>query len=271
MTLRGIIRLLCRIRYESIEAIAVLGLGVSAKEIASALHMPTATAYRLLNALVADEYVVRTSDLQPARRATRRTDHRRVGAGGAVRGALGSRRVAPISAIRRARDRLHAGALRVLDADPDHPIQAERELVRHLHASAAGKTLLAYSPSWRDALPKKLIRLTTHTVTDLSALRSHLDELRRVGFAIQIDELADGLTCTAVPILDFDGTTRGALCLAGPSSRRTPFSSTSTRPELARCRSDRSSLKCARCSQLYSALTVQLTGCDIEHETAQRF
>ncbi|NMN95950.1 IclR family transcriptional regulator [Antrihabitans stalactiti] len=205
-----------------IEAIAVLGLGVSAKEIASALHMPTATAYRLLNALVADEYVVRTSDL------------RGFGLGARLDGLITAASVPVVPfAARSALDELrqsvrfavhvidfHAGALRVLDADPDHPIQAERELVRHLHASAAGKTLLAYSPSWRDALPKKLIRLTTHTVTDLSALRSHLDELRRVGFAIQIDELADGLTCTAVPILDFDGTTRGALCLAGPSSRK---------------------------------------------------
>ncbi|WP_425300734.1 helix-turn-helix domain-containing protein [Nocardia farcinica] len=47
-----------------LEAVACLGLGVTAKEIAAALHMPAATAYRLLNALVAEEYLVRTSDLR---------------------------------------------------------------------------------------------------------------------------------------------------------------------------------------------------------------
>ncbi|MBJ8343795.1 IclR family transcriptional regulator [Antrihabitans sp. YC2-6] len=205
-----------------IEAIAVLGLGVSAKEIAAALQMPTATAYRMLNALVAEEYVVRTSDL------------RGFGLGARLDGLIvaASQPAVPFAA-RSAIDELRtavrfavhvvgfqSGTLRILDADPDHPVRAERELIRHLHASAAGKVLLAYSPSWREALPKKLVRLTARTVVDLSLLRSDLEEVRRTGLASQTDELTDELTCAAVPILDFDGTTRGALCLAGPSSRR---------------------------------------------------
>ncbi len=48
-----------------LEVVATLGLGgVTAKEIAGALHLPQATAYRLINSLVAEEYLVRTSDLR---------------------------------------------------------------------------------------------------------------------------------------------------------------------------------------------------------------
>ena len=205
-----------------LEAIAVLGLGVSAKELAEALHMPPATAYRLLNALVGEEYVVRTSDL------------RGFGLGARLDGLIAAAARPTVSfaahtAIGELRESVRfgvhvvtfrSGHLHVLDADPDHPVRAERELVRHVHASAAGKILLAYSPAWREVVPKRLARLTPSTVVDLSIVQSELAEIRKLGFATQTDELEVGLFCAAVPIRDSAGTTRGALCLAGASSRK---------------------------------------------------
>jgi len=46
-----------------LEQVARAGVGVTAKEIAEHLSMPSATTYRLLNLLVADGYVVRLPDL----------------------------------------------------------------------------------------------------------------------------------------------------------------------------------------------------------------
>ncbi len=46
-----------------LEAAAQLGSGASAKEIAALAGIPQATAYRLLNLLVADGYLVRVADL----------------------------------------------------------------------------------------------------------------------------------------------------------------------------------------------------------------
>ena len=46
-----------------LEEIARAGVGVTAKEIADRLDLPSATTYRLLNLLVADGYIVRLPDL----------------------------------------------------------------------------------------------------------------------------------------------------------------------------------------------------------------
>ncbi|MCU1515966.1 MAG: IclR family transcriptional regulator, partial [Pseudarthrobacter sp.] len=47
-----------------LETVARFGTGSTAKEITDTLRMPPATAYTMLNALVGDEYLVRTSDLR---------------------------------------------------------------------------------------------------------------------------------------------------------------------------------------------------------------
>ena len=47
-----------------LEIVARFGTGTTAKEVTDALQMPQATAYRILNSLVADEYLARTSDLR---------------------------------------------------------------------------------------------------------------------------------------------------------------------------------------------------------------
>lgn len=46
-----------------LEAVAAMGAGVTARQLAEHLGMPRATTYRLLNLLVQDEYLVRTPDL----------------------------------------------------------------------------------------------------------------------------------------------------------------------------------------------------------------
>ncbi|MBF6396743.1 helix-turn-helix domain-containing protein [Nocardia cyriacigeorgica] len=204
-----------------LEVVATLGLGVTAKEIAAALHLPAATAYRLLNALVAEEYLVRTSDL------------RGFGLGARLDGLISAatRPIMPFAAraaIEELRSSVRfgvhvmgfrAGMVHVIDADPDHPVRAERELVRYPHASAAGKLLLAHHPDALDTLPSRLPRLTPATMTDHAALHAQLETVRREGLATQTDELEPELTCAALPITDAEGVVRGALCLAGTSAR----------------------------------------------------
>lgn len=207
---------------EILETVAALGIGVTAKEVAGALHMPPATAYRLLNALVAEEYLVRTADLR-----------------GFGLGARLDRLLVTASApnlcttahqhLRAIRDEVRfavhlmvfqSTSVRVLDADPDHPVHAERELVRNLHASAAGQLLLAAEPTWQKLLPSTPLRkLTPATLTSLAELDEAVRKVRDEQFALQRDQLEVGRACAAVPILDADGDTAGALCIAGPTAR----------------------------------------------------
>jgi DNA-binding IclR family transcriptional regulator len=207
---------------EILETVAALGLGVTAKEIAGALHMPPATAYRLLNALVAEEYLVRTADL------------RGFGLGARLNGLVATASAPNLCTA--ARNRLdavrgevrfavhlvvfQAVSVRVIDADPDHPVRAERELVRNLHASAAGQLLLASQSAWQKLLPSGPLRqLTPMTMTSLAELDELLRGIRQQQFALQVDQLEVGLACAAVPVHDSVGQVAGALCLAGPAGR----------------------------------------------------
>ena len=89
------------------------------------------------------------------------------------------------------------------------------------YASAAGKALLAYGPS--DVLVAQGLRepfpaLTTATRTTLSALAVDLGAVRDRGYAIDHEEIEEGVICVAAPVLA--GTVAiAALSISGPSFR----------------------------------------------------
>lgn len=91
-----------------------------------------------------------------------------------------------------------------------------------LHASASGKVLLAHQPAQRleklfDRVP--LERLTAHTIVDVADLRSHLNQVRRQGFAEDLEEMEDGLCCVSVPVFGAHGVLKGALSISSPLAR----------------------------------------------------
>jgi IclR family transcriptional regulator, acetate operon repressor len=96
---------------------------------------------------------------------------------------------------------------------------------RALHATSSGKVLLAYLPAAERerilrALPLK--RYTDRTVTSLPALRAALDEVRRTGVCLNLDELAVGAAGIAAPIFDRDGRAVAACAIGGPTERVRP-------------------------------------------------
>jgi DNA-binding IclR family transcriptional regulator len=100
-----------------------------------------------------------------------------------------------------------ATTLRVADVDPDLPLASVELVERHLHATAAGRLLLAAQPEWRDLLPpSRLARLTPSTVTRPDALDACLASARADGWAGQAEELHEGTSCVAVAVRDADGT-----------------------------------------------------------------
>ncbi|MGY1690399.1 IclR family transcriptional regulator [Geodermatophilus sp. SYSU D01105] len=191
-----------------LEAVASAGAGVTAQEVATSLGMPPATVYRLLNLLVGEEYIVRLPDL------------RGFALGRKVAGLAGA--IAPVrvpSAARAVvaglRDRVRAGvhlvlytatSLRVADEDPDLPLASVLLVERHLHATAAGRLLLAEQPEWRELLaPSRLLRVTPSTVAAADALDACLSDVRRQGWAGQAGELHEGTACLAAPVRSADG------------------------------------------------------------------
>ncbi|MEW1956977.1 helix-turn-helix domain-containing protein [Kineococcus sp. NPDC059986] len=112
---------------ELLEAVARAGSGVTAAELAAVTGLPRATAYRLLNLLVAEEHVVRLPDLSG------------FALGARVEGLVEA--AAPVRVVTAAREELarlrsgvragvhlcvpRGGAVRVVDVDPDVPPPAD--------------------------------------------------------------------------------------------------------------------------------------------------
>lgn len=201
---------------------ARFGTGTTAKEITDALQMPPATAYRLLNSLVGDEYLARTSDL------------RGFALGHAISGLITAATPPTVStAAHTAIEEFRSGtrfavhlimfrnaSLRIADEDPDHPLQSAFELLRYPHASAAGKLMLAELGALTSTLPRgPLMKLTQHTITERWELEEQLAEIRLKDEASEIEELVRGSATLALPVRRPDGTAGAALCLCGPSER----------------------------------------------------
>ena len=82
------------------------------------------------------------------------------------------------------------------------------------YCSAIGKVLLAHLDDTQlnnYLLSGQFVALTSNTIIDPRQLRSHLLEVRAQGFAIDDQEVVEGLFCLAVPVHGRDGTVVGAI------------------------------------------------------------
>lgn len=86
------------------------------------------------------------------------------------------------------------------------------------YCSGVGKILLAHlpAPELEEYLANgPFIRLTANTIVEPSALRTHLSAVRARGFAVDDEEIAEGLKCLAVPVRDHHDRVIAALSLSG--------------------------------------------------------
>ena len=93
-----------------------------------------------------------------------------------------------------------------------------------VHCSAVGKVLLAGRPALeREEILARLdlVAHTSHTITKLAELRRELAQVDKQGFAVDDQEMEEGLRCIAVPIRGDNRTAVAALSISGPVSRMT--------------------------------------------------
>jgi DNA-binding IclR family transcriptional regulator len=193
-----------------LEEVARAGVGVTAKQIAENLSMPSATAYRLLNLLVADGYIVRLPDLSGFS-----LGHRM--------GVLIDAAVAPTvctaarEVLAEVRLSVRFGvhlfyftntAVRAADLDSEFPPPVdEATLNRNLHRSAVGRLLLAEKQDLTGLAPVS------------EGLLQQLEAVRRNGFATQTGELREDCACVAVPARAPAGGLVAALSMSGRSDQ----------------------------------------------------
>lgn len=89
------------------------------------------------------------------------------------------------------------------------------------HCSGVGKCLLAYSsPEYIEKFSgKPLPRYTPKTITEWDDLIRELEVIRERGYATDDEELEEGLTCIASPILSKNRELIAAISLSGPVVR----------------------------------------------------
>ncbi|APE36298.1 IclR family transcriptional regulator [Nocardia mangyaensis] len=196
-----------------LEAVARLGPGATAKQIAAQTGTPPATAYRLLNLLVADGYLVRIEDLSGFALGRR------------TRELAGAAAPEPDHVLAELRDQLRFGIhlasfagsrIRIVDKDPDHELGGEKVLVSHPHASAIGKLLMADHP---ELVAAPLRRVTTFTITSPVALAEELRRVSRAAVATEVNECRLGRSAIAVPVRAAGGAVVGALAAIGRTGR----------------------------------------------------
>jgi IclR family KDG regulon transcriptional repressor len=90
------------------------------------------------------------------------------------------------------------------------------------HATASGKAMIAFESD--DELSKRIAsselrRFTKHTKITSEELLQELGEVREKGYAVDLEEMEEGLRCIAAPIRDYTRKVIGAVSVSGPANR----------------------------------------------------
>lgn len=211
-----------------LDLLAAAGREMSLAEIASKTGLAKSTLHGLLVTLKSFRYVE-----QSTFDGTYRLGIRLFEIGSVVASSWDVRRVAAPH-IQRLLDEFEETVhLAVLDQDQVLYID-KRETRRSLrivsqvgarlpaHCSGVGKVLLAHLPTEevrRIATARGLPRYTGNTITGLRQLEDELERVRSQGYALDNQEIMDGLRCVAAPIRDHTGRVSAAISVSGPVTR----------------------------------------------------
>jgi DNA-binding IclR family transcriptional regulator len=131
----------------------------------------------------------------------------------------------------------------VIYIDKIEPARSVRMITRigasnPVHSTSVGKAILAFLPEDRiaDILSKiRFERFTHRTIATADALRVEIEKTRRRGYAVDDEELEEGLRCIAVPVLDAQRLPVAAVSVSGPSFRVTAQKLPSIANHLLKC------------------------------------
>jgi IclR family transcriptional regulator, KDG regulon repressor len=91
-----------------------------------------------------------------------------------------------------------------------------------LHCTAVGKVMLAYMPLEEQTAilgQVEIKRLTQNTIGNVQDLQTHLQRVRRGGYAWDLEENELHIRCVAAPIWDHTGSVNASLSITGPVVR----------------------------------------------------
>lgn len=206
------------------------GSAAGLNDLARRAGLAPSTAHRLLATLQREGYVTRDGDT-----SLYMLGHRIAGAAASLQ-----QRTSPLrSLVRPYLERIAAATgettnLVMLDGawsvyidkvDGTHALRMVMRVgsVFPAHSSASAKAILAHEPDdarldqiFAGAPPRKLAR---NTIVTAKAFKMALAAARSKGYAVENEELEDGVSCIAAPLLGPDGRAVAAISVPGPSPR----------------------------------------------------
>jgi IclR family KDG regulon transcriptional repressor len=93
-----------------------------------------------------------------------------------------------------------------------------------MHCTSVGKVILAYLPQEEVLSIFERYEFDPHTpytIVDKEVLLDHLIDIRKKGYALDLEENEVGITCIAAPIFDHSGKVIAAFSVSGPTTRMT--------------------------------------------------
>ena len=122
--------------------------------------------------------------------------------------------------------------LAVLDDGLAHyldTVESSRMLSQHshvrervpAHCTGVGKALIAELPEaeLEPIVSRGLARHTKNTIAERDSLLAELARVRKLGYAVDDEEMESGLVCVAAPVRDRFGRVVAAMSIGGPGSR----------------------------------------------------
>lgn len=213
---------------EILELLAKNPEGMTISQIAEALRVPRNSVFRITATLLDRGYLLRDDATKAFQLSTKLLT---LAYEGLSEGTLVER---AIPVMRRLRDRIGetvplgirtgTEGLVIAQVQGIHPFRFVLEPGRrfHLHTAAPGKALVAFLPEdEREELIARLPmpRFNERTITDPDRYREELEQVRRLGYAVDRAEETEGMHCVAACVLDRFGYPLAAIWVTGPSSR----------------------------------------------------
>jgi len=201
---------------------------LTASEIANTVGTTPATLYPTLHTLVSHGYLIRDDRkhfrlgmklLERSGQVLAQSDLRRV-ARPYLKELARSRQVTSDLGI------LYGHEVLYLEREVGHPTAVLAEVVGRrvpAHCTSLGKVLLAFHPDAGDTgflRSFSLDRYTPNTIVDVKKLADELAEVRRRGYALDIEEFHQGNACVGAPIWSHGGRVVAAISLMLPVDER---------------------------------------------------
>lgn len=213
-----------------LKAVASQNRGAKLHELGEALDLAPTTTHRLVGALECEGLVSRDED----------TNAYRLGPAAVALGARALRTYDLRAAARSALELLahesgetstlevldDAGRMLILDEVPGrHLVAVAQEVgtVWPVHATATGRALLSRLPRERvlAVLDERLEAFTESTIVDRDELLEELERVRAAGYAVNFEELAEGVGAVAAAVMGPRGDALASISIGGPLTRIT--------------------------------------------------